>query len=27
LMFQLTREAVFLDESEFRRWAVGNAQT
>ena len=21
LMFQLTREAVFLDESEFRRWA------
>jgi hypothetical protein len=22
LMFQLTREAVFLDESEFRRWAL-----
>jgi hypothetical protein len=21
LMFQLTREAVFLDEAEFRRWA------
>ena len=23
LMFQLTREAVFLDEAEFRRWASG----
>jgi hypothetical protein len=24
LMFQLVREAVFLDELEFRRWAEGN---
>jgi hypothetical protein len=27
LMFQLTREAVFLDESEFRRWAAGTSPT
>ena len=25
LMFQLTREAVFLDEGEFRRWAVNTS--
>jgi hypothetical protein len=27
LMFQLTREAVFLDESEFRRWAGQSSPT
>jgi hypothetical protein len=25
LVFQLVREAIFLDEPEFRRWAIGEA--